>query len=268
MTQLQGTTVLLTGAAGGFGSVLTRRLLEEGARLVLTDREVAPLEALAGEHAGESGEVLHCLAADLGTAEGIEALAQAVEAAGIEVEVLINNAGIAQYGLFHQVPEEQWETLMAVNLLAPMRLVRRFLPGMVNRGRGHVVNISSVAGWTAAAGIAPYNASKYGLRGFGEALALEYGQRGIAITNVYPFFSRTPILDSPGFGELERPGLPDRFVLPPEQIVEAMIDGIRHDRLHVFTDRFGRMTHRLVRWAPWALGWLRWRMERARAQES
>ena len=104
-------------------------------------------------------------------------------------------AGIAVLGPQLAVPRDRWETLMQVNLLAPMRLCNGLVPGMVERGSGHIVNISSLAGWVGSHGMSAYCASKFGLRGFGESLAADLEGTGVNVTNVYPCFSRTPILD-------------------------------------------------------------------------
>ncbi|HEV2149925.1 MAG TPA: SDR family NAD(P)-dependent oxidoreductase [Longimicrobiaceae bacterium] len=259
MTQLAGSVVLITGAAGGFGREMVRQLLEAGSRLVLTDRDQAAVErvaAEAGAAAGGGGEVLACFAADLGTAAGCASVHAQASALRLPTDVLVNNAGIAQFGRFDEVPAEKWELLMEVNLMAPMRLTHLFLPGMVRRGRGHVVNISSAAGWIGSPGLAPYTASKFGLRGFGEALHLEMRRHGVAVTTVYPFFSRTPILQSEQIGSLPRPPLPDRVLTDPADVVREVLRGIREDRAHVFPDAMSRRLQLLKRFAPWALRYL------------
>ena len=102
-----------------------------------------------------------------------------------------------------------------LDLLAPMRICYQFLPHMIDRGSGHIVNISSVAGWIGAPGIASYSAAKFGLRGFSEALSADYAECGIKVSTVCPFFSRTPILKSEQFGISERREVPDKLVTDP-----------------------------------------------------
>lgn len=272
MTRLAGTNVLITGAAGGFGREMVRQFSAAGSRLIVTDLHLDSLKARVAEVRADlpatAGEVLAFIAADLSTAEGCEELYEGVQNRDLSVDILVNNAGIAQFGLFHEAPGARWENVLAINLLAPMRLSRLFLPAMLARGRGHLVNISSVAGWTAAPGIASYNASKFGLRGFGESMAAELEGKGVFVSNVYPFFSRTPILDSPNHGNLPRPEVPDRMIGDPAKVVEAILRGIRRNRLHIFTDHFGRFTHAMVRWAPWALRWLRKGLEKRLANKN
>ena len=149
---------------------------------------------------------------------------------------------------------------MQVNLLAPMRLCDGLLPGMIERGSGHVVNISSLAGWVGSPGLSAYSTSKFGLRGFGESLAAELRDTGVQVTNVYPCFSRTAILDSPQYGWEQRLVVPDYLVSEPASVVAEVIKGVRRNRLHVFPDKHARRIHYLVRFVPWLLPWLDRRM--------
>ena len=168
-------------------------------------------------------------------------------------DILINNAGIAVAGRLDNVPQQSWETLIQLNLLGPMRLANGFLPAMVERGSGHIVNISSVAGWVGARGMSPYCASKFGLRGFGESLSADLDGTGVSVTNVYPCFSQTPILESPQYGYEETLVVPPRLISNPAHVVAKMIAGIRRGKLHVFPDRYARLTYYLLRFAPWLL---------------
>lgn len=191
--------------------------------------------------------------ADLSTAAGCETLYRSCDEAGVVPDVLVNNAGIGMAGRLDNIPRDMWEALMQLNLLAPMRLCNYFLPGMVARGSGHIVNVSSLAGWVGSHGLSAYCASKYGLRGFGEALAADLEDTGIVVTNVYPCFSRTPILDSPQFGYEERRSVPEHIISEPADVVAEMLKGIRRNRLHVFPDKQARRVHWLTRLVPWAI---------------
>ena len=176
-------------------------------------------------------------------------------------DILVNNAGLAVAGPHHKVPREQWETLMQLNLLAPMRLCDLFLQGMIDRGSGHIVNISSVAGWVGSQGLSSYCASKFGLRGFGEALAADLDRTGVHVTNVYPCFSQTPILDSPQYGYEQPRGVPAYLISEPSEVVARIIKSVRRDRLHVYPDRYSRLIHYITRLAPWAVPLLDRRMQ-------
>ena len=190
-------------------------------------------------------------AADLSTEEGCYAIAEFCALHGVVPDILVNNAGIAVAGPFARVPQDKWETLLQINLLAPMRLCNLFIPAMVERGSGHIVNISSVAGWFGAQGLSSYCASKFGLRGFGEALAADLHGTGVRVTMVCPSFSRTPILDSPQFGYEQPRAVPEYLLSEPADVAKHIIKGVRRNRRYVFPDPWARLLSRVVRFAPW-----------------
>jgi short-subunit dehydrogenase len=237
---------------------MTRQFAAAGCRLVLTDLNDATLGP-AIEDAGES--LLAAVAADLATEEGCGVIAGTCSAKGIAPDLLVNNAGIGVAGRIDNVPRERWETLMQLNLLAPMRLTNLFLPTMIERGSGHIVNISSLAGWVGSEGLSSYCASKYGLRGFGESLFADVEPLGIKVTNVYPCFSRTPILDSAQYGYEERRAVPEYLISEPADVVARIIDGVQRDKLHVFPDKHARRIHYIQRFVPWLIPMLNKRMQ-------
>ncbi len=250
MTDLPGKTVLVTGASGGFGRHMVRQFREAGAKLVLTDLTEQALSDVVDD-AGD--DLVASVAADLATEGGCAAVADACDAHGAAPDILVNNAGIAVAGRLDHVPRDRWETLIRLNLLAPMRLCDMFLPGMIERGDGHIVNISSLAGWVGARGMSSYCASKFGLRGFGESLSADLEGTGVHVTNVYPCFSQTPILDSPQYGYEQRLGVPAYLISDPSHVVERAIAGVRRNKLHVFPDKYARLTYYLLRFTPWLL---------------
>ena len=258
MTDLNEKTVLITGAGGGFGQQMTRQFRAAGCKLILTDLDESSLRRVA-EDAGDS--LLESVAADLATEEGCGVIEGTCTTMGVVPDVLVNNAGIAVGGRLDHVPRERWETLMQLNLLAPMRLVNLYLPGMIERGNGHIVNISSMAGWVGSSGLSSYCAAKFGLRGFGESLAADLDGTDVHVTNVYPFFSRTPILDSPQFGYAERREVPDDIVSDPADVIANVIKGIQKNQLHVFPDKHARRIHYLSRFVPWLIPMLNRRMQ-------
>lgn len=263
MTTLDGATVLVTGASGGFGREMMRQFLAAGSRLIVTDRDAGALAEAAGQiHAdgGGRGEIRAVLEADLSTREGCERLHR--EAAAVAVpDVLVNNAGIGMSGRIDQIPWQQWETLMQVNLLSVMRLTGLFLPAMLERDSGHVVNVSSIAGWVATGGMSVYSASKFGVRGFSDSLVRDLEETGVRVTTVFPFFSRTPILDSIQFGEEPPRKVPDDIVTEPADVVREILRGIREDREYVFPDAMARRLHRLQRYFPRLVLWFGRRFE-------
>lgn len=249
MQSLTNKVVLLTGAGGGFGRSLGRLLLAEGCRLILADLPGEALRAAAGAAPGP-GAVLGAVAADLSDPAGADALYADAVAISPQIDILINNAGLAVYGRIDQVPQNEWERLMQVNLLAPMRLTCLALPAMVARRGGHIVNISSAAGLMGAAGLSAYNASKFGLRGFSESLAIEVARHGVHVTTIYPFFTRTPILASPQYGVVRRRTLPRLIVGDPDKVMRALVRGIKRRQRHIYPGLIAKAIHVLRRLGP------------------
>jgi NAD(P)-dependent dehydrogenase (short-subunit alcohol dehydrogenase family) len=251
MKQLAGQVVLLTGAAGGFGQALTRLLLREGCALILADREhgptVAAAERAAQAAAGARGRVLGFAAADLSAADGADLLFDAATRVSGRVDMLVNNAGLGIYGRIDQIPRADWERVLQVNLVAPMRLTELALPQMLARRSGHVVNIASAAGLVGSRGMSVYSASKFGLRGFTESLAEDVRRHGVDVTGVYPFFARTPILESPQYGGGPRRQVPQRLIGDPDRIMGALVRGIKRRQLHVYPDAIARQIDLLRR---------------------
>ena len=258
MTNAANKTVLITGAGGGFGRHLVRQFRAAGATLILTDVTDSALHDVVDD-AGD--DLIAAVVADLASEEGCGAVVETCMSRDIVPDILVNNAGIAVAGRLDKVPRDHWEQLLQLNLLAPMRLCNLFLPGMIERGSGHIVNTSSIAGWTGAKGLSAYCASKFGLRGFGVTLAADLEGTGVHVTNVYPSFSQTPILDSPQYGYEERRVVPAYLLSDPSEVVAQMVDGVRRNRLHVFPDKYARRIHYLTRFAPWLVPLLERRMQ-------
>ncbi|BAZ50482.1 putative dehydrogenase [Nostoc sp. NIES-4103] len=254
MTQLDKAVVLITGAAGGFGQELTRQLLEAGSQLILTDLDEAVLRERVAviQRQVTTGEILACFAIDLSTREGCEILYSQVKALNIPIDILINNAGIALFGRLDEIPHEKWERLMQINLLTPMRLSALFATDMIARQKGHIVNIASLAGWWASPGLTAYSASKFGLRGFSEGFFHEVKDYNVKVTAVYPFFSRTPILQCERFGSFGKNSydFPQNVATDPAKVMRATIKGIIQNKLHVFPDASAKNAHLLKRYFP------------------
>jgi short-subunit dehydrogenase len=229
---------------------MTQQFLDAGSRLILSDIDRDALTSLKTVFGAEHEKIINCIPADLSGMSGCQSLVDAVVDAGDFPDVLINNAGIAVSGRLDHVPRDRWERLLQINLLAPIRLCSLFLPGMIERGYGHIVNISSLAGWVGSPGMTSYCAAKFGLRGFSEALGLEVAEFGIQLTTVYPSFSRTRILDSDQFGYDERRAVPDDMLSDPAEVVAAIVKGVRKNKKHVFPDATARNVHYLQRFLP------------------
>ena len=261
MTDFKDSVVLITGAGGGFGRELTRQFVAEGSRVILHDLHPEMLQSVKENLAGDSGQVLVSITADLSGADGCQKLFEETGAAGVSPDILINNAGIGVGGRLDCVPRDRWEQVMQVDLLSPMRLCELFMPQMIERGSGHIVNISSIAGWIGARRLTSYCAAKFGLRGFSESLSRDVEEYGIKVSTIYPWFSRTPILDSEHFGPEEKTEVPDDVVTDPADVVAAMLRGIRKDKLHIFPDKMAARIQFMKRHMPRLLDRMIRRME-------
>lgn len=196
MRSFEGLTVLLSGATGGFGLQLARRLSDAGARLVLSDLDAGPLgelaESLSAEVVTLAGDI-----ADESTSERLVALA--LERFG-SLDIAINNAGIAQsFVRFHLLPSDEARRIIDVNLMGVFYAMKHQLPVMEKQFRktgrpGSIVNVSSYAGLKGAPRLAAYSAAKHGVIGLTRSAAAEYAAKGVRVNAVCPSFSRTPMV--------------------------------------------------------------------------
>jgi short-subunit dehydrogenase len=178
--ELRGSTVLLTGATGGIGHAIARRLHREGASLTLTGRRTDVLEPLAAELGARATAV------DLADRNAVDRLLEDAT----DVEILVANAALPASGHLLDFRVEQIDKALEVNLRAPMVLSRVLGERMAVRGRGHIVLISSLAGKSSQPQSSVYSATKFGLRGFGQGLRGDLGPRGVGVSVVFPGFIR------------------------------------------------------------------------------
>jgi len=189
MRLAEGQTALVTGASRGLGVEIARRLAQRGLDLVLAARSRPELQAVAADLRAATGRSVTVLEADLADPAAITDLAQRVEALG-GLDVLVNNAGVESTLSFERRTADEISQTVAVNLTAPMLLTRALLPGMLRRGRGHIVNVASAAGLLATPFNEPYSATKFGLVGFTRALRLTAQSSGwpVSASAVCPGF--------------------------------------------------------------------------------
>jgi len=191
MFDLTGKNALITGASGGIGGDIARALHGAGASVGLSGTRTEPLEALAAE-LGDRAYVLPCNLSDF---EAVTALPkQAAEAMG-SVDILVNNAGITRDNLLMRMSDDDWQSVIDVNLTATFKLCKSVLRGMMKARWGRIVNISSVVGATGNPGQGNYAASKAGMVGMSKSLAYEVASRGITVNAVAPGFITTAMTD-------------------------------------------------------------------------
>ena len=192
MFRLDGKAALVTGASGGIGAAIARALHRQGATVALSGTR---RQALAGL-AAELGERCHVCPADLTDPAAPDALLAAAEEAAGPLHVLVNNAGLTRDMLALRMADEDWQTVLDLDLTAPFRLIRAALRGMLRRRAGRIVSISSIVGAAGNAGQANYAAAKAGLVGMSKALAQEVASRGVTVNVVAPGFVVTPMTDA------------------------------------------------------------------------
>jgi len=231
--EISGTRWLVTGASRGIGRALARRLARlagEGVRLALVARTPEPLEALAKELGAAA------YPEDLAAPGAAERLADRVEADG-PVDVLVNNAGVSNIGYVLDQSPDSIEELFRTNVLAPVHLCQRLVPRMAERGRGHVVNMGSIAGVVTPPGLVHYGASKAALAHYTEGLRLELRDLPVGLTLVEIGSTATDMDDAtqayPPYAALRRGRPVEKLRFPIEDVVEGIVDAVRRDRAHL-----------------------------------
>jgi 3-oxoacyl-[acyl-carrier protein] reductase len=193
MFDLTGKTALVTGATGGIGGEIAKALHAQGAFVVLSGTREAVLQDVAAQ----LGDRCAAVAANLSDPAAVDGLIEAAEAAGgAPVDILVANAGITKDGLLLRMRDEDWDTVIKVNLESYFRLARAAVKGMMRRRQGRIIGITSVVGVMGNPGQANYAASKAGMIGFSKALAQEVATRGITVNCVAPGMIESPMTDA------------------------------------------------------------------------
>jgi short-subunit dehydrogenase len=245
MNYFKDKTVLITGAYGGFGRFFTDRLAEAGAKLILSD-VVIPSD----NNPKTKGRIMAAIQADLATSEGCTALYEEVMAACGTPDVIIHNAGIAYIGTYADIPLDKNEQVIQINLLSVMRLNSLFLPGMIERKSGHLIYVSSVAGFVSTPFAVSYTTSKFGLRSMAMATHGEIRRYGVRTSITYPFWAKTPIMKSRIFGKPEMKTMPDFFASDPDDVVRVTLQGAARGKLHIHPGIFSKLMWQAVRFIP------------------
>ena len=188
---------LVTGASSGIGAALARELARHGHDLVLSARSLAPMEALAGE-LRDLGATATVIAADLAEPGAAAALAAQLGARGVEIEVLVNNAGLGAMGRFDRIDPARDAEMLQVNIVALTELTRALLPAMLARRRGKIVLVGSTAAFLPVPNMAVYAATKAYVRSFGEALAQELSGSGVVVNVLCPGTTATNFFNVAG----------------------------------------------------------------------
>jgi 3-oxoacyl-[acyl-carrier protein] reductase len=221
MFRLDGKTALITGASGGIGAGIVRALHSAGATVVLSGTRREALESLAGD----LQERAHVCPAELRDPTAAEALIAAAEQVGGPLHILVNNAGFTRDGLALRMKDEDWQSVLDVDLSAPFRLARAALRGMLRRRAGRIIGIASIVGATGNAGQANYAAAKAGLAGLTKALAQEVASRNVTVNLIAPGFIETPMTDA--LSESQKAALSEKIPLgrlgSPADVAAAVV---------------------------------------------
>jgi 3-oxoacyl-[acyl-carrier protein] reductase len=192
MFDLTGRTALVTGATGGIGGAIARALHAQGAAVAISGTRREALEALAAALADR----VHVLPCNLADKDEVEKLVPAAEAALGGLDILVNNAGITRDNIFMRLKDEDWDTVIAVDLTAPFRLARAAVRSMMRKRFGRIISITSVVGVAGNAGQGNYAAAKAGMIGMTKSLAQEVASRGVTVNCIAPGFIETAMTDT------------------------------------------------------------------------
>lgn len=275
MVRLEGRTALVTGASRGLGRHMARALADEGMELALAARSEEGLRAAADE-VRERGPEAVVLPADLSDRDEVKRLARRAEETLDGVDVLVNNAGVTETASFHGRDPDAIALAVEVNLLAPMLLARHLLPGMVERGRGHVVNVSSLAGKAGPPYEAVYGGTKAGLVGFTQSLRREYRGTGVGASVICPGYVSGAGMYADAVEETGVQASRAMGTSTPEEVAAAVVRSIREDAPEVIVSpmpvrpllALSEVSPRLGEWLGRRLGLFRVFEERAGDGES
>ena len=260
-----GRTCVITGAASGIGAALTLNLAGRKAVLVLVDKDADGLERVAARAREAGAPTVSTFVVDL--SDGGDRLDLAAEVASRHggADLLINNAGVALSGTFEQVSMKDFDWLMEINLHAVIRMTKAFLPQLLSRPGSHVVNLSSLFGLIAPATQVAYVTSKFGVRGFTEALRHELADRGVGVTVVHPGGIKTNIAASARVSGPDPTGeqaaqakkfAEAALTMPPEDAAKLIVAAVQSRRPRLVITRVAKAADWLARLTPtryWAI---------------
>lgn len=192
MFDLTGKTALITGATGGIGRQIAKKMYAQGATLALTDMNMDALKAFQAE----LGDRVFVYSANLTDSDSLNELVKKAEADMGKIDILVNNAGITKDGLAMRMTDEQWQMVLDINLTAGFKLARAVVPGMMKRRFGRIIGMASIVGVTGNAGQANYSASKAGLIAMSKCMAQELASRNITLNCIAPGFIKTAMTDA------------------------------------------------------------------------
>jgi all-trans-retinol dehydrogenase (NAD+) len=256
MTVVRDKRVLITGAGHGLGRAIAERFARAGAEVIVTDRDPARAAAVA-QSVNQSGGRTFAYPLDVTSAEEVRAVRERVRGERGPVDILVNNAGVVYGGPFLKVPLERHRSTVEVNLLGVLTVTHAFLPDLINRPEGHIVNIASAAAVVALPWAASYSATKWALLGFSDSLREELRLQShlhVRVTAICPSYIDTGLFTGARPARLTR-------LLKPETVADATLRAVERNREMVLLPRTVQMFYRVARHLPRGLyrrvcGWL------------
>ncbi len=255
-----GKRCFITGAASGIGRATALRLAAQGAQLFLTDRDADGLQLTVADARALGAQVPEHRVLDIADYDQVAAFAADIHAAHPSMDVVMNIAGVAAWGTVDRLAHEQWNKMIAINLMGPIHVIETFVPPMVAaRNGGHLVNVSSAAGLVALPWHAAYSASKFGLRGLSEVLRFDLARHRIGVSVVVPGAVKTPLVDTVEIAGVDRadPKVSrwvDRFsghAVSPEKAADKILAGVQKNRYLIYTSPDIRALYAFKRLAWW-----------------
>jgi NAD(P)-dependent dehydrogenase (short-subunit alcohol dehydrogenase family) len=259
MNSFADKVAVVTGAGSGLGRAITVELADAGATVVAVDIDVEGLARTSDISAGDGGRCL-VKCADVSLRAEMERLAEEVLSELGRVDILVNNAGVGVGGELATVPIEDFEWIVGINLMGEVYGTRLFLPQMIERGSGHIVNISSLSGLVPLPFHLPYTTTKYALTGFSEVLATEVRRYGIGVTLVCPGAIKTNIMQNTRTPEAGTPGqarfkerfgkILDERGMQPEAVAKKVLAAVEKGRFLCLTGAESYVLYYLHRLSP------------------
>lgn len=243
---------LITGASSGIGVEIAKELSRRGHGVILVARRTERLTQLAKELADTHAVRTEAISCDLADPDSREQLAAEIAESGRAISVLVNNAGFGSHGDFTAAERESEVKMVRLNVEAVTDLLARYLPPMVDRGEGAVINVASTASFQPMPGSATYAASKAFVRFQGEALSQELKGTGVSVTTVNPGPVKTEFAEVAGAGGLEEQA-PDRILMEPEQIARAAVEAAEEGKRSVTPGRLNQVGALAGRLSPRSL---------------
>jgi len=240
-------TALVTGGSSGIGLEIARVLARQGYTLGLVARSRDTLDAVAHEMAASHGVEVRAFACDLSEAEARDALWREIEAAGLAIDVLVNNAGFGLFGPFRQSDLEAERRMIELNVTALVTLTKRCVPGMIARGHGRVLNVASTAAFLPGPAMSVYYATKAFVLSFSEAIGDELRETGVTVTALCPGPTATRFQAA---ARMERSRLMQSVMMSPAEVAEAGVAGMHEGRAVVVPGLRNRAVPWLVRLLP------------------